>query len=145
MGTVAAAVRDHVHRVRQPPTSCHRSSSSRCLLAVVLPSSNSFHNLEIWCPSSRAVLKETHLTAVDVRSLHRSRRRRRRAPRLAFCLGRAGPASEGVSSNHHEEVRVHLAYPASCPDSTGPGPRGRCQKAPLSTLCQLHRTLVILG
>jgi hypothetical protein len=29
---------------------------------------------------------------------------RHRAPRLAFCLSRAGPGSEGVSIAHHEEV-----------------------------------------
>jgi len=38
------------------------------------------------------------------RSLHRSRRRCRRAPRLASCLSHAGLGSEGVSSGHHEKV-----------------------------------------
>jgi len=35
-----------------------------------------------------------------------------------------------ISGVHHEEVGEHMASPASGLDSTGLGPRDRCQKAP---------------
>jgi hypothetical protein len=37
---------------------------------------------------------------------------------------------KGASSAHHEEVKGHMASSPSSPGSFGPGPRGRCQKAP---------------
>jgi len=44
-------------------------------------------------PLTPGGVKKAPMTAVDARSLHRSRRRRRRAPRLASCLSRTGLGS----------------------------------------------------
>jgi hypothetical protein len=53
----------------------------------------------------------------------------------------------GVSSAHHEEVGGHLASPSSSPGSTGPGPRGRCQKAPplLITVIRSRHMVASIG
>ena len=70
------------------------------------------------------------MTAAIARALLRSRRRRRRAPRLASYLSRAGPGSRDFLAPTTRRRGGHLTSSASSPGSTGPGPHGRCQKAP---------------
>ncbi len=57
--------------------------------------------------------KKKHVTAVAARSLHRSRSRRRRAPRLASCLSRAGPGSREFLAPTTRRWGGHPACPAA--------------------------------
>jgi hypothetical protein len=64
-----------------------RPQGSRTSFLWLLP-----HSLDL-VPLTPGGVKKTPMTAADVRSLHRSRRRRCRAPRLASCLSHTGPGS----------------------------------------------------
>ena len=85
---------------------------------------------EFVCPSDRTVSKDTCVGGGGAISPPIAPPPPQRPP-LGLLPEPHRARVNGVSSAHHEEVGGHLASSASGPGSTGPGPHGRCQKAPV--------------
>jgi hypothetical protein len=81
-------------------------------------------------PSKQGCVKKTHVTAVAARSLTRSRRRRRSAPRLASCLSRTGSGSREFPAPPTRRCGGNLQDPRHSRVHSEPAIRGICRHAP---------------